>query len=797
MKRIFRYLKGQPKLGLWYPKVSSFDLKAYLDSDYVGANLDRKATTGEAEYIAAAHCRGQVLWIQNQLLDYGFNLMNTKIYIDNESTICIVKNHVFHSKTKHIEIRHHFIRDAYEKNLIQVLKIHTDDNIADLLTKAFDVSSKELASLTQMALGKDESNSLIVDSLLKTIWLSMHHVIAMKHWLFQSKRLLVKIVNDEFKVQALNDEKRVTIKETSIRRTLKFDDEEGISCLANDGIFTGLVNMGSEKISDKEVGQAQDDVSIHAEPSTSKPHKKPKSKRPQPIAPKVPSHEPSPEHQLPSPSNDPIPDADKDRLKLQELMNLCTRLSNKVLDIESEVIDIKFSFINKIEKLEDMVHKLEEENRIRKEKSFKSAKVDIVAPVEDKEESFKQGRMITYMDEDVEVNLEETQAKAYNIDLQHSEKVLSMQDIDKEEPAKVKEVLEVVTAAKLIIEVVTTAEPTTIATQVTKASAPKRRRCVIIQDPRETAASIIMHIELEAKLNANINWNDVIDQVKISERQDNEVMRVQEKDIEEEGNKRQGKSLEKEIAKKQRMDEDAEDLKTHLQIMANDDDDVYTEATPLASKVPVDYQIHNKNNKPYYKIIRADRTHKLFLSFITLLKNFDKEYLETLWKLVKERIETTEPKNFLDDFLLNILKIMFKMLILKLIVHIITLTTTQIFLLVEKKYPLTHFTPKQILNNVRLEVKEESEMSLELLRDDLEALELKGGYGGVCEVLGWLLGSVTKDSGFKLTGFLDANYAGCKDTFKSTSGGAQFLDEKLVSWSLKKQDYTALSIVEA
>ncbi|GJT00587.1 putative ribonuclease H-like domain-containing protein [Tanacetum coccineum] len=165
VKRIFRYLKGKPKLGLWYPRVSSFDLEAYSDSDYAGANLDRKSTTGgcqflgrrliswqckkqtivatsttEAEYVAAANCCGQVLWIQNQMLDYGFNFMNTKIYIDNESTICIVKNPVFHSKTKHIEIRHHFIRDAYEKKLIQVLKIHTDDNVADLLTKAFDVS---------------------------------------------------------------------------------------------------------------------------------------------------------------------------------------------------------------------------------------------------------------------------------------------------------------------------------------------------------------------------------------------------------------------------------------------------------------------------------------------------------------------------------------------------------------------------------------------------------------------------------------------------------------------------------
>ncbi|GJT67644.1 putative ribonuclease H-like domain-containing protein, partial [Tanacetum coccineum] len=169
IKIIFRYLKGKPKLSLWYPRVSIFNLEAYSDSDYAGANLDRKSTTGdcqflgrrliswqckkqtimatsttEAEYVAAANCCGQVLWIQNQMLDYGFNFMNTKIYIDNESTICIVKNLVFHSKTKHIAIRNHFIRGAYKKKLIQVLNIHTDDNVADLLTKAFDVSRESL-----------------------------------------------------------------------------------------------------------------------------------------------------------------------------------------------------------------------------------------------------------------------------------------------------------------------------------------------------------------------------------------------------------------------------------------------------------------------------------------------------------------------------------------------------------------------------------------------------------------------------------------------------------------------------
>nr|GEX08546.1 putative ribonuclease H-like domain-containing protein [Tanacetum cinerariifolium] len=159
VKRIFRYLKGKPYLGLWYPKDSPFDLVAYSDSDYAGASLDRKSTTRgcqffgcrlikqtvvatsstEAEYVAAASGCAQVLWIQNQLLDYGYNFMYTVIYIDNSSTICIIKNPVLHSKTKHIEIRHHFIRDCNEKKLIQTVKIPTENNFADLLTKAFDV----------------------------------------------------------------------------------------------------------------------------------------------------------------------------------------------------------------------------------------------------------------------------------------------------------------------------------------------------------------------------------------------------------------------------------------------------------------------------------------------------------------------------------------------------------------------------------------------------------------------------------------------------------------------------------
>nr|GEU38885.1 putative ribonuclease H-like domain-containing protein [Tanacetum cinerariifolium] len=105
---------------------------------------------------------------------------------------------------------------------------------------------------------------------------------------------------------------------------------------------------------------------------------------------------------------------------------------------------------------------------------------------------------------------------------------------------------------------------------------------------------------------------------------------------------------------------DVEEIKQHLEIVPDEDDDVYTESTPLARKVlVVDYQIVHFNNKPYYKIILADETHQLYVSFITLLKNFDREDLESLWSLVKEKFSTSKPNNFSDDYLLTILRAMF------------------------------------------------------------------------------------------------------------------------------------------
>nr|GEW96361.1 hypothetical protein [Tanacetum cinerariifolium] len=214
--------------------------------------------------------------------------------------------------------------------------------------------------------------------------------------------------------------------------------------------------------------------------------------------------------------------------------------------------------------------------------------------------------------------------------------------------------------------------------------------------------------ELGAELNKNIDWDEVIDHVQRKQKEDNAVKRYQalkrrpqteaqarknmmiylrnvvgfkmdyfkemtyddirpifEKHFNsnmaflqktKEQMDRLSKSQEGKAAKKQKLDEEVEELRKHLMIVPNKDDDVYTEATPLALKVPVvDYEIYTENNKTYYKIKRADGSHQLYVSFLSMLRNFDRDDLEVLWRLVKERFASTKPKNFSDDFLLTTL----------------------------------------------------------------------------------------------------------------------------------------------
>nr|GEX86751.1 hypothetical protein [Tanacetum cinerariifolium] len=254
VKRIFKYLKGHPKLGLWYPKDSPFDLVAYSDSDYGGASQDRKSTSEgrliswqckkqtiiatlitKAEYVAAASCCGQVLWIQNQLLDYG----------------------------------HHFIRDCFEKKLINVDHIHTDENVSDLLTKPFNAGRFQL-SMSCETLSKEISTSILrllyTAKTLDLVWIWLGgdygnvffmgfngiqwYALTFKPTIYVShirqfwSTARIETTEEGTQILAIVDEVLRTITESSLRSNLKLQDEEGISSLPDMELFENLTLMG-------------------------------------------------------------------------------------------------------------------------------------------------------------------------------------------------------------------------------------------------------------------------------------------------------------------------------------------------------------------------------------------------------------------------------------------------------------------------------------------------------------------------------------------------------------------------
>nr|GEW77203.1 hypothetical protein [Tanacetum cinerariifolium] len=372
----------------------------------------------------------------------------------------------------------------------------------------------------------------------------------------------------------------------------------------------------------------------------------------------------------------------------------------------------------KITKLKQRVKKLERRNKVKVLKLRWLQKVGTRQRIKTSDDTMmddvsNQGRMIAEMDVDADVVLEETKDVTDDI----------VQDAHVKEKAKSKD-----KGKGILVE-----EPKPLKKKPQTEAQARRNMMIYLRNVDGFKMDYFKGMSyddirpiFEAKFNSNVDFLQKTKE-QINEEESRALKRINE-------------TLAEKAAKRQKLDKEVEELKRHLQIVPNEEDDVYTEATPLALKVPVvDYEIYNENNKPYYKIKRADGSHQLYLSFLSLLRNFDREDLEALWRLVKERIATTKPKNFSDDFLMITLRAMFekpdihaqiwknqrsvhgqaKIKNWKLLescgVQIITFTTTQLILLVERKYPLTKFTLNQMLNNMRLKFEEESEVSLELL----------------------------------------------------------------------------------
>ncbi|GKC53388.1 putative ribonuclease H-like domain-containing protein, partial [Tanacetum coccineum] len=329
-------------------------------SDYGGASIDRKSTTGgcqflgkrlnlwqckkqtivansttEAKYVATANCCGQVLWIQNQMLDYGFDFMHTKINIDNESIITIVKNPKLHGKTKHIEIKHHFIKDCHEKKLIQTIKIHTDQNVGDLLTKGFDVSRFKKHCL----------RGGIYDGIFLQVLVSNHitngHQFTMSH-----------------RHQELASPKQTTI---------------------------ALAIPGQTANEVEEEGSADPVDPIESLPSTSQSQPRNESRKSK-------------------------KKTTKDRINLTELMKMRTKLSDRVLALETEKASqaLEISSLKKqVKRLEKKVskrtHKLKRLYKIGTTKRVQSSDDEVLGA---KEDASKQVRIHEAMDDEIEATQE-------------------------------------------------------------------------------------------------------------------------------------------------------------------------------------------------------------------------------------------------------------------------------------------------------------------------------------------------------------------------------------------------------
>nr|GEY21272.1 hypothetical protein [Tanacetum cinerariifolium] len=520
----------------------------------------------------------------------------------------------------------------------------------------------------------------------------------------------VKQVIDVTRLQALVDKKKVVIIEATIRDALRLDDAEGVDCLPNEKIFVELARMGYEKpstkltfykaffsiqrvrkgfsgvktplfadmlveqeidaegdadkhVEDVNTGDAAegDDSAAHGEVPT--------------VAEKQSIPSPTPPSPPPQPPQDRVKKLEKRNkvrvLKLRRLQKIGT--SQRVETSDDTVMDDESNEGRMIAEMDqDDAVVLKDDKEENKEvayavKDAEEAKVDESAQV--------QGRQA------------ESQAKIYKIDMDHANKVLSMQE-DETKPVEVQKVVDVVTTAKLITEVVTAASETVTAASAiittAEAQVPAATTATLTATP---ARDEQYDRELHAELNKDIDWDEAIDHVKRKVKEGPAVKRYQamkrkpqteaqarknmmmylknvaDKRANGRGRDQQtiNETLAEKAAKRRKLNEEVEDLKRHLQIVPNEDDDIYTESTPLARKVTVvDYKIIEMNNKPYYKIIRADGTHQLYISFLILLGNFNREDLEALWSLVKERFSTAKPKNFSDDFLLTTLGAIFE-----------------------------------------------------------------------------------------------------------------------------------------
>ncbi|WVZ75743.1 hypothetical protein U9M48_023776, partial [Paspalum notatum var. saurae] len=141
VKRIFRYLKFTPELGLWYSSGSSLSLRGFSDANHVGCWIDHKSTSGTCQFLGTSI----VSWSSHKQASVSLSTTEAEyiipLLVDSTSTISVANNPILHSRTKHIDVRFYFLRDHYEKGDIDLIHVATQNQLADIFTKPLEFSA--------------------------------------------------------------------------------------------------------------------------------------------------------------------------------------------------------------------------------------------------------------------------------------------------------------------------------------------------------------------------------------------------------------------------------------------------------------------------------------------------------------------------------------------------------------------------------------------------------------------------------------------------------------------------------
>nr|GEX67648.1 putative ribonuclease H-like domain-containing protein [Tanacetum cinerariifolium] len=746
VKMIFRYLKGKPHLGLWYSQDLLFDLVAYSNSDYAGQTTTGKEISNP--FMAGSLPKTMLLTFIHAyvtVVSSKVSAVQSDELICSLSAVSLIKYALTVNPNIYVSCIKQFWATIAVKKVNDVTRLQalvdkkkvvvTEATIRDVfcLDDAEGVeclpNEEIFAELARMGYEKPSTKLTFYKAFFSSQWKKQVGDLSAHTTKYTSPALTQKVFANMRRVG-----KGFSGVETPLFKGMLVAHEID-ECA--DEVPVGDVNAakgaaeGDVSAANGEVPTADEEPFI---PSPTPPTPPPQPSQDILLTSQVQLTPPqSPQAQPPSPQQQkqPLQDAKIPMNLLHTLLDTCTTLTRRFKHLEQD----KIAQALEITKLKQKVKKLERRNKVKVLKLRRLKKFGTVQRIDTSDDIVmddvsNQGRMIADMDADADVVLEEDKDVAVDI-------VKDVQDADvkeKIEPAEVQEVVDVVTTVKIITYVVTAASDTitaattnitadeaqvpaaiTTAAPTRLTAAPRRRKGVVIRDLEESTTSIVIPDETKSKdkgkrilveepkplkKQAQIEQDEAFPreyqalkrkpQTEAQARKNmmiylknvagfkmdyfkgmscDDIRSVFEKHFDsnvvflqkakEQINKEESRALKRlnetqadKAAKRQKLHEEVEELKRHLQIVPNEEDDVYTEATPLALKVPVvDYEIYNEQNKPYYKIKRADDSHQLYLSF-----------------------------------------------------------------LVEKKYPLTKFSLNQMLNNVRLEVEEESEVSLKLLQ---------------------------------------------------------------------------------